>query len=133
VQDVCSGCGVTLAGGGLCDDCTVEPGCNNCGICEDCKVEPDCTNCKKEPCECIIFLEGRILAGDNRRVSIGDAMEIMKYLGRIPSLVKEDNPREWNAAMILQASKNTNKPGIGDAMEIMKELGRIPSAVPSHE
>ena len=77
------------------------------------------------------FNPGRILKSshDNDRVTIGDAMEVFKYLARMSSLVNEKNEREWNAALITLASQRANKPGVSDAMEILKYLARMDSVL----
>jgi len=103
---------------GICSDCKPVIGCGDCGICSDCK-----------PDNPVILGSGRILAGDNRNVSIGDALEILKYLAKMDSLVNPANERSWNAALILPASKSAGKPVIGDALEILKKLAKMDSLV----
>lgn len=75
---------------------------------------------------------GRILQSshNSNTTTIGDAMEILKYLAKMPSVLDTGvGSRTWNAALITNASKSNNKPAIGDAMEILKKLAKMKSLV----
>jgi uncharacterized repeat protein (TIGR02543 family) len=65
------------------------------------------------------------ISGDGS-VTIGDALEILKYLAKLPSAVSPTNPVAWSAARIT-APEGT--PTIGDALEILKYLAKLPSMV----
>jgi len=91
---------------------------------------PYCGNCVFCNSSTSTMGSGRILAGDNRNVSVGDALEILKYLARMNSVIVETNERAWNAALILPTSQKNNKPAVGDALEILKKLARMKSLVP---
>jgi uncharacterized repeat protein (TIGR02543 family) len=65
------------------------------------------------------------ISGDGN-VTIGDALEILKYLAKLPSAVSPANPVAWSAARIT-APEGT--PTIGDALEILKYLAKLPSMV----
>jgi len=54
------------------------------------------------------------------RIGVGDAMEILKHLGRMDSVIQRGNSA-WYAALIV----STEKPGVSDAMEIFKKLARM--------
>jgi len=59
------------------------------------------------------------------KVEIGDALEILKYLAGMNSMVVESNACRWEAARI---TKNA-KPQIGDALEILKFLAGMTSMI----
>jgi len=68
---------------------------------------------------------------DDGDVTITDALEILKYLAGLTSLVNEaDNPEGYNAALITTASREAKKPSIHDALEILKYLAGLPTLVP---
>ena len=65
------------------------------------------------------------VTGDER-VTIGDALEILKYLAGMNSVVVPDTP-SWNAARITGGEK----PTIGDALEILKKLAGMSNLIDS--
>jgi len=124
--------------GEVCGECVVcKPvtKCSYCGNtdcwydciegCFDCGKNYVCENCKPD------FVIGQILQSsyDNDRVTIGDAMEILKYLARMDNVISKNGvgSREWNSALITPTSQKANKPAIGDAMEVLKKLAKMDS------
>jgi hypothetical protein len=75
------------------------------------------------------FVRGRIVAGDDRAVNINDALEILKMLAGMNTVVIESNTRAWNAAQITPASITANQPNILDALEILKFLAGMDSLI----
>jgi hypothetical protein len=74
------------------------------------------------------FVLGRILPGDNRNPTIGDVLELLKFLAGIQGNVIAQGgqgSRSWNASLITPASITANRPGINDALEILKRLAGI--------
>ena len=72
------------------------------------------------------------LLGDtdgNGRVTIADALELLKHLAGMSSLVSQDNPELWVNSLITPASQAANKPAIADVLEILKYLARMSSLV----
>ena len=79
----------------------------------------------------VVFLLGQILQSSHNedKVVIGDALEILKYIARMKSVVIETDLRAWNASLITPASKAAGKPAIGDALEILKHIAGMKSLV----
>jgi hypothetical protein len=75
------------------------------------------------------FTPGLILqtSVDSGKTSIGDALEILKYLAGMPNEITKNgrDSRQWKAACITGGSA----PVIGDALEILKKLAGLPSLV----
>jgi hypothetical protein len=81
----------------------------------------------------ILSVETPISAGDSRfrlgdvngdgKITIGDALEILKFLAKLPSTV-ESSTLSNHAASIV-----SKPPQIGDALEILKRLAGLPSVV----
>ena len=61
----------------------------------------------------------------NGSVTIADALEILKYLAGMTSVVSEVNPEAWNVARIT----GEDTPVIADALEILKLLARMSSVL----
>jgi chitinase len=61
------------------------------------------------------------------RVEIGDALEILKYLAKLPSLVNPSNVSAWNAARIV--TPGVGNPTISDVLEILKKLAKLPNLI----
>jgi hypothetical protein len=73
------------------------------------------------------FLLGDV-NGDGK-VDISDALEILKYLAKLPS-VFDDSAKVGNALKAsLICDPQASKPVIGDALEILKHLAKLPSVV----
>jgi uncharacterized repeat protein (TIGR02543 family) len=69
---------------------------------------------------------GRVLGNDT--VNINDALEILKYLAKLDSVIHpQNNARAFNAARITTPGVGT--PTINDALEILKHLAKLPSLV----
>jgi len=112
-HDFLSGCETTCRRSA----CNVKSAkCGTCAVCKPTTTTPPATT---NP--------GRILPGDNRNVTIGDALEILKYLAGMQSSVNPANPTAWNAALITSASRSANRPSIADALEILKKLAGMSS------
>jgi len=81
-----------------------------------------CDNCRNSP-----------KPGDVRgtgTVGIGDALEILKFLAGLPSMVDEkDNLIGYKAAILTEPSRLAQKPSIHDALEILKYLAGLPNRV----
>ncbi|MCL2037235.1 MAG: leucine-rich repeat protein [Oscillospiraceae bacterium] len=104
--------------------CTCEP--VNCETCQDsgehcsdcCEIE-DCKICNPPTCDCCIpefaGKPGHVLGGN--KVTIGDALEILKYLAKMTSKINSCE-NSFNAALII----SKEKPAIGDVLEILKKL-----------
>ena len=73
---------------------------------------------------------GYIRGGSN--IEIGDALEILKYLANMKSLIVP-NSNAWKAALITPASKKAGKPAIGDALEIFKYLANMKNLIGSSD
>jgi endo-1,4-beta-xylanase len=65
--------------------------------------------------------------GTGERVTIGDALELLKFLAGIKGNALEggNTSQSWQNALIIQGSINNNRPGIGDVLEILKHLAGI--------
>ena len=66
----------------------------------------------------------------NGTVAIADALEILKYLAKMNSMVSESNQAAFQAALITPASQAAGKPAIADVLEILKHLAKMTSLVP---
>jgi len=67
---------------------------------------------------------------DTGTVTITDALEILKFLAGLTSLVHEtENPAAWEAALITPESKEARRPAIIDVLEILKHLAGLPSMI----
>gem|GEM_PF-2789645 len=64
---------------------------------------------------------GHVLGNDT--IGIGDALEILKYLAGMTSVVNQNNSDSWSAARITGG----DKPVIGDVLEILKKLAGMKS------
>ncbi|MCL1866165.1 MAG: hypothetical protein FWF82_02020 [Oscillospiraceae bacterium] len=73
------------------------------------------------------FKKGHVLGNDN--ISINDALEILKYLAKLPGTVIESNESAKNAAMITDKSKEDKVVAINDALEVLKYLAKLDSQV----
>jgi len=73
------------------------------------------------------FIRGHILSND-KAIGIGDALEILKYLAGINSVIVNCD-RAWNAALIT----NCRQPTISCALEILKRLAGIRSMLDNPE
>jgi len=82
------------------------------------------------------FTLGRILPNNDRPVSLNDAIEILKHLAKMPSVLtlgsQESQQRAMNAALITAASKKSGEPGLGDVLEILKRMANMNSMVPPY-
>jgi hypothetical protein len=58
-------------------------------------------------------------------VTIADALEILKFLAKLESVVSADNPIAWDAARIM--TPGIGSPAIGDALEVLKHLAKLES------
>ena len=59
---------------------------------------------------------------------MGDALEILKYLAKMESVLSGGNgTRAWSAALITPASKIAGRPAVADALEILKRLAKMDS------
>jgi hypothetical protein len=85
---------------------------------EDCD---DCGEC--EICEPIVstYKIGHVLGNDE--IGIGDAVETLKYVVKLDSVLK-DNANSHAAATIVG-----DEPSIADAVEILKYVVRLPNAI----
>jgi len=74
---------------------------------------------------------GRILPGNSRKVAIGDALEVLKFLAGMKGPIKDGgkNSRAYQASLITPACKKAGKPTIGAALEILKKLAGMKSLV----
>jgi hypothetical protein len=68
----------------------------------------------------------------NGEIDIGDALELLKYLAGLDSVIPREiitweDERTWNAARV----RNMPEPEIEDALEILKHLAGLPSQIPS--
>ena len=103
----------------------------NCKECSRCNITGLAQNCTKEnPCTThavVINEKGRIL-DKNKPPSIFDALEILKYIIKMPNVISKagEGSREWNAALIVP---NAAKPSIFDVLEIIKYIAYIPSRI----
>gem|GEM_PF-4096107 len=71
---------------------------------------------------------GQVLGNDT--ISISDALEILRYLAKLPSVIEND-PAAFDAACILR-NPNTEeeyKPTISDALEILKYLAKLDNKI----
>jgi hypothetical protein len=69
------------------------------------------------------FFYGFLLGGE---VSIADALEMLKHLAGIDSIIKPGNAA-WFTAMITESSQEAGRVGIGDVLEVLKKLAGIES------
>jgi hypothetical protein len=60
----------------------------------------------------------------NERITINDALEILKYLAKLDSVLNND-PVAMRNALIL--NPEASSPSIGDALEILKHLAKLES------
>jgi len=61
---------------------------------------------------------------------MGDALEILKYLAKMESVLDAGpGSREWNASLILPNSKTNDKPVMGDVLEILKKLAKMDNII----
>jgi hypothetical protein len=77
----------------------------------------------------IITVPGTSGNGDvdgDGRITINDALEILKYLAKLDSKIEHGNDA-WNAALIVSKSS----PAIADALEILKYLAKLDSVITS--
>jgi hypothetical protein len=65
---------------------------------------------------------GRVLGGED--ITIMDAVEILKYLAGMDSVIMEGNDA-WLAALITGG----NEPQIGDVLEILKYLAGMDNVI----
>jgi hypothetical protein len=146
---VCLTCGQT----GLARTCAAANPCGNpahaiacqhnnrkpedCTSCADCTVTelsrtcttPACGNPAHNPLE-TTFKAGFIRNnGTADRVTIGDVLELLKFLAKIKDNELDKNggatSQSWQNSLLTQTSINNNRPGIGDALEILKHLAKI--------
>jgi len=101
-------------------------------VCDSKYHSPDI--CGLKPFNCIYCYSvkyGRILQSSYEfdEVTINDALEILKYIAGMESLVSRENQREWYAALITQASQKANNPAITDVLEILKYLAKMDSLI----
>jgi len=97
--------------------------CENCNSAENVVSCPECGWCA-ECCECGYVSErlGRV-CGDTS-ITISDALEILKFLARLDSVI-DDCYEAFHAARITGAVK----PTIDDALDVLKYLANIPSVL----
>jgi len=74
------------------------------------------------------FVLGRIVSKASDKAGIGDALEVLKFLAGMTSVIKPNTPA-MQAALITPASIKAGKPGIADALEILKYLAGMSSLV----
>ena len=103
---------------------TPDIGCNNCGICEDCNPDRvDCDNCDK--CKPEVAPNagklGHVLG--NATVGTSDALEILKYIVKLPTPINTCNNAK-KAATIMGSSITT-----ADALEILKHIVKLPNKI----
>ena len=79
-----------------------------------------------------VFVLGHIL-GNDKDLSVFDAIEILKYLAGLPSLLTHPNSeiqnRALHASLITAQSKIDGEPHIRDAIEILKEVAGMHSGL----
>jgi hypothetical protein len=63
---------------------------------------------------------GHILGRDE--IGIGDALEILKFLAGMTSVITNPDSNAWNAALITSGSRDAAVPRIQDALEILKRI-----------
>ncbi|MCL1866902.1 MAG: InlB B-repeat-containing protein, partial [Oscillospiraceae bacterium] len=73
------------------------------------------------------------LIGDvdcNGTVTINDALEILKFLAKLPNEISANGKesRQWNASLIVGGS---DSPTINDALEILKKLAKLENKIDS--
>jgi uncharacterized repeat protein (TIGR02543 family) len=76
------------------------------------------------------YSHGFILNGD--RITIGDALEVLKFLAGIQDNVITnggENSIAWRAALITEDSQRLGRPRINDVLEILKWLAKIPGVL----
>ena len=70
-------------------------------------------------------MEWKVSGGDE--ISIGDALEILKYLAGLDNVIDDDD-NALAAAIIVDAGEST-APTIGDALEILKYLAGLENMI----
>ena len=75
-----------------------------------------------------LFSEHLDVIGDvnlNGRIDTGDALEILKYIVRIPGAMIVEGNQSWRNALIVGTP-----PGTGDALEILKFIVKLENKIP---
>ena|GEM_PF-2401822 len=98
----------------------LESVCEECGE-EDCSPCTYCGECSNTHICDPLFIPGDV--DGSGVIGIGDALEILKYLAGMTSVVSLDNSVSWNAARITGGEI----PGISDVLEILKFLAGMKS------
>ena len=117
---VCGDCKLGCSNCGICGDCKL--GCNDCGVCGECNPNRvDCKSCNKCSTSTHAGKMGHILSNSN--ITTADALEILKYIVKLPGAIS-DCENAHKAANIIGGAIST-----ADALEILKHIVKLPNKI----
>ena len=140
----CAGCekypcigGECTGGGVIINNCDCTTICNNCDGCRDCRTVAPTTSkscsCDADDCEaCDCHVLGKILGDGTGSIVIGDAVQILMHLAKMPTSVLSSGnstPARLKAATITVNSIENDRIQIGDAVQVLMYLAKMSASL----